>query len=293
MLDNAQKPVKFIEQLHLTTKMPINLIEKILRGTYVSFKYKYVYFPVSKSANTSIKHMLHELENLPSIDPMCDSFGVNDRRNVVHKRHMVSIPSLLEISQQQFDEIINDSSWLKFSVGRNPLERVVAYYFNKIATWNYYDVCMNILQQNDLPIEEGIFINFEYYLNFVIANKLWETDKHFLFNESATLKIKNVELFNIKNMNDFIELFSNHVKKSIEIKRYNENVIKYPVSFGSQFSTFESVYSNDIFYDENFELDYETPNYKTFLPIIVENNIMIHKFRERLVGLTNAVKENY
>ena len=94
------------------------------RNINISLKNKYVYFGIQKAASTTIRNTLsnYELKDLFKID-------------VPHNPHFINTPFVkpYQLSEQQFTDIMKDQNFLKFTFIRNPYDRILSAYLDKIV----------------------------------------------------------------------------------------------------------------------------------------------------------------
>lgn len=102
----------------------------------ISEKLKIIYVPVFKVGTTSMMWHIANLENNPYIlnntfhSSGALEFVLHDMSSPAWKNHTVYNRSLDDI-QRVFD----DPSFLKFGFVRNPFDRIISAYLDKIATW--------------------------------------------------------------------------------------------------------------------------------------------------------------
>ncbi len=265
---------------------------KLMKGTYVSFKYRYVYIPVRKAACTTIKHIIHKLEGLPFIDPSADDFGSYYRDQSIHKRHLFRMPSFWDLNEGTVDEITHSNEWFVFSVYRNSVQRAVSYWQDKIITWEDFDTAKKIARYR----EEGSFITFQEFSDWIKTIDIVNEERHLWPNFSSMFcdEIENLQTWDIYEYTHWLSAFGEWVGFSFELTHPKNVSLSVCPEIDPR--CISSIYRIDTINDlmapfPSFKYE-EYPN-MGFLSMLVERNLSIHRFRKKLLEVTKSVKENY
>lgn len=119
---------------------------------------KLLYIPVPKNACTSIKHAMYEIEFGKRFDPgFRDKHGYEDHHDYYKKRPQAftSVRKLQEMEQIT-----------RFAVVRDPVERLISCYRNRVLDLGDLKSSTSALHQMDLPAEPDIntfILNLERY----------------------------------------------------------------------------------------------------------------------------------
>jgi sulfotransferase famil protein len=113
----------------LFSRMPellthVNFLE-VGRSINISTKYKYVFLDVPKNASSYIKLALHRME----FGNLAFEHGTSDD---LHDRTYSPLLSPFQVAD--FPALLEDPAYLKFSVIRNPADRIKSAYIEKVKT---------------------------------------------------------------------------------------------------------------------------------------------------------------
>jgi hypothetical protein len=93
----------------------------------VSKKHRVIYTPIAKNANTSLKRLFVRLSGHTRRDEI-----LNDNVHIHLTSNQTGL-SLCDYSPEEATEILNDPSYFRYVVLRNPLERAVSGYLDKFV----------------------------------------------------------------------------------------------------------------------------------------------------------------
>ena len=111
---------------------PKSVVKELRYSTFVSLPKRYMYFEVPKAACTSMKSLLHRLENGGA--PTLFIGGPQTRREMyIHARENVPLPSLVDLDNRTQEEVLTSPDFLRFSIVRNPYTRIVSAWQNKVV----------------------------------------------------------------------------------------------------------------------------------------------------------------
>ncbi len=101
-------------------------------STFVNLDRRYMYFEVPKAGCTTIKSLIHRLENLPPIAPFTGALREVRRDMFIHNRSQFALKSLLDHNDAQQEEILTSPDIFRFSVVRNPYSRLLSAWSDKV-----------------------------------------------------------------------------------------------------------------------------------------------------------------
>lgn len=108
-------------------------VARLVYGTFVSTRHRYMYAETPKAACTSWKQMILGVEGARFDETQVPYHRETRRDMLVHQRRYVDIPSLIDVSTEVREEILTGASgWLTFAICRNPFGRLVSVFENKI-----------------------------------------------------------------------------------------------------------------------------------------------------------------
>lgn len=261
---------------------PYQIDTIISRGTYVSYKYKYLYVLIRKAACTTIQWALHDLENLPEINPMADSFGSFYPDQAIHKRHLYGLPSLYDLEPEAKNEILESKDWFRFALIRDPTHRVLSYWRDKVATWEDITVCRDITGltgYNYRPIYFPEFIKW-----FIEQPNIKDKNRHWWSNFRYLKSFRNLSIYNMMEFNQFQKDFEKHLGRNCNFSRKNHSL---PYRYEERYlELLKPIYAADyecLDFGANKNPDKGYLNIDSLSALaIMERNIMINHFREAL-----------
>ena len=136
------------------------------RTPLISLRAKYVFFPVSKAANSSLKSLLFRCELATSRIP-----APKDQR--VHRAVCSPLLMPYQLPEELLSNILCDSSFTKFAIVRNPYDRALSCFLDRIQKPHTrpYKKIARALGTSD--------ISFVDFLR-VISNQRWaDMDVHY------------------------------------------------------------------------------------------------------------------
>lgn len=215
---------------------------------------KLLYIPIPKNACTSIKHAMYEIEFGRRFDPeFRDEHGYEDHHDYYKKR-----PGAFT-SVRKLQEIENVT---RFAVVRDPVERLISCYRNRVLDLGDLQSTASALQQMNLPVEPDIntfILNLERYRK---ANKKIEhhsRPQHYFF--GGTIQYLD-RLFPLEKPDELAEMLKNY-KPDLEILKrksggsdvnltdISEVALKHAVEFyHKDYELLESFYSPDDIFEK-------------------------------------------
>lgn len=100
------------------------------RRSYVSERYKLIYFDTPKVASTSLKWTFAHIEGF-TITPSIRRAGYKNEMSI-HLRHVHPLPALTDFSTKQSSEMLADKAFKRIGAVRNPYTRLIAGWSDKI-----------------------------------------------------------------------------------------------------------------------------------------------------------------
>src|SRR5271165_4440445 len=104
--------------------LPDQIASRLHYSTFVSTTHRYMYFEVPKAGCTSMKTIIHRMENLPDIKPFVGSHREVRRDMFIHERSQFKLPSLLDFNDATQEEILHSNDFFRFTIVRNPYNRL-------------------------------------------------------------------------------------------------------------------------------------------------------------------------
>jgi Sulfotransferase family len=181
-------------------------------GTFVSIGYRYLYVETPKVACTSIKSFLHTLEELPPIQPFSGSYE-SKLSMFIHDRQQFALPSLHGLTPTLQEQVLNDPSWFRFALIRNPYSRLFSAWYSKICMVepDFEYVARQI--RNSFP--EGPLPTFSEFVNFVcdredlsICNAHWQLQSDLVFSDL----LNSLRIYKLENVTAFVDAFTTHLQ---------------------------------------------------------------------------------
>ena len=145
---------------YLTTRP----IRDFLTYTNISVKHKYIYFAISKVANSTIKFYLQEIEYE----------GTPYRVKTVHDKHCSPLLSPYQLSLFDLESAFHSDEYKKFAFVRNPYSRILSCYLDRIQDPKS-KAYRNI---NALLVEDPREISFGQFLRAISSQHPIEMDSH-------------------------------------------------------------------------------------------------------------------
>lgn len=152
---------------------PSFLRHRLRYGTFVSFANQYLYVETPKNACTKSKVLLWDLEGLLSRPEWPGS--VHERRRYDGRL------SLLDLGYYGARHVMEDSAFFKFCFFRDPVDRLVSGYRDKIRRVPHDDdakMVATILEQFGLEKREDI--SFSQFADFVCSQDDLRRNNHFI-----------------------------------------------------------------------------------------------------------------
>lgn len=202
----------------------------INRYVYISLKYKYIYIDIPKNNSTKIKNFLFRLELLD----IPKSYRLNPPTS--HCNYTESpLVKPYQLNKNYLNHLLHSNEFIKFFYYKDPIERVLSAYLDKIITKKsvskrYFEYIFN----NKLKNSFCSYVNYLKNENFDLINDHFQKQTFFI------KKFKNLEIIQKNNFKNFFYKIFKNVKS---IDRIIDNSFR---EF-SPHSTFAEKKINDYF----------------------------------------------
>lgn len=167
----------------------------------ISLKRSYVFCPISKVANSSIKGFLFEAE-----------FRANGMAHMINTLNTGSIhdtfygPLIVpaQLPNLMLNRILTGDRYFKFVFVRNPIDRLVSCYLDRVLTPTSVP---HKTVLNGLGLKEGHEIKFEEFVDFISSQKIKEMNPHWKpqYYECAYEFVKYDEIYHFENLSESIK----------------------------------------------------------------------------------------
>ena len=97
-------------------------IREFLAHTHISAKNRYIYFGVSKAANSTIKYFLQQLEYL----------GTPYKVKNVHHKHLSPLLSPYQLGDADLESALYGDEFTRFTMVRNPYSRLLSCFLDRV-----------------------------------------------------------------------------------------------------------------------------------------------------------------
>ena len=185
----------------------------------VYHQYKLVFVHIPKTAGTSVEHVLGSCELLASVK--------NYERGVCPQHYYLS--EILELYP-------NISSFRRFTIVRNPFDRLVSAYHNNLKF--YWSKGLSF----DEFVEKGLNLDYK--------------SRRFIFDGHLDPQVKyldanlSVSIFKFERLHVLTEYLSKAINRLVFLPKINDSIRKETISYYNQGSTVDLVRK---FYQEDFE----------------------------------------
>lgn len=145
--------------------------------TRISLKHKYIYVATSKNACSTVKTMLIRME---IDDKEYQFFGAKD----IHEQEYTPLLNPKQVGS--FRNLVDDPSFFKFCIVRNPYDRLLSAYLDKVVG--------NTPQRHELILQLGksthqnYQIGFEEFVELVAEQPISMMDRHWRVQYYQTLQ---------------------------------------------------------------------------------------------------------
>ncbi len=153
--------------------------DNFIYSTHISLKNHYVYVEVPKAGCSTIKYSLArlELENPDFVFPKIE---------MLHGRDF--LPTLTPLQVGNFGQVFESQDFFKFCFVRNPYERLLSAYLDKIARPSEQRTVF--VQQLGLSAGDAATITFPDFVDIICGQKPVEMDNHWRPQVDQTMQHK-------------------------------------------------------------------------------------------------------
>ena len=209
---------KFVHQYEQGdfNRLPLYASVRAGRQAYIvrkSKQYQLAYFPIPKSACTSISQMLYQVINdTPFVDDGSDEALLN-----IHDYFDAGF------SELSLDEYKN---YFKFTVVRDPIERFISAYRNRIIYHGDLDDVLASMELSDRPSINEFAMDLESHISRCLSVELHFQPVHFRLGSDLSILDK---VFPIEEINKVATLISKAIGRNIVLPHVQTGGPKYTV----------------------------------------------------------------
>jgi len=156
-----------------TPKLKLHF-DDFLYVTHISLRYKYIFVATPKAACSSLIMMLQRLE-------WNDTHFLHNPTWEVHDRALSPLLNPLQVIS--FSELVADPEFLKFCFVRNPFDRIISAYLNKVVKEDHFreDMLATIGKS-------GVDVSFDEFISYVASKPDEQMDLHFAVQHNQTFQ---------------------------------------------------------------------------------------------------------
>jgi hypothetical protein len=189
----------------------------------VAEKQKVLYVPIAKSACTTLKNMMIRLAEIKQVEDATrlDVHFVTDKFNTGVQ--------LKDKPMERAREILASDDYFKFSVIREPMERVISAYlekfvYNRSNVRNHFHirpVIKSVRETDDIDIDAGI--SFDEFAAYILDQDPYELDPHWRPQHLYLRGIPNfTRIFRLDNIQSLEEYLQKELGISVELGHRNK-----------------------------------------------------------------------
>lgn len=193
----------------MTTKMTIldKLSEDVKRGRLahqflISQRKNYVFCPIGKVANSSIKAFLYQAELFSS--KMGRFAGAVDKKSI-HDPVFGPLLRPYQFTPKRMEEILTSENFFKFVFVREPMSRLQSCYNDRVMNTN--SVPYKFLQES-LALEDGRVPSFEEFVDFISTQETIDMNDHWA-PQTAVSGFGHINYHKVYKFENFAEEISN------------------------------------------------------------------------------------
>jgi sulfotransferase famil protein len=164
---------------HYPESSPEDVIRRLRYSTFVSLRHRYMYFEVPKAACSTMKELLHEMEELPPIRLFAGEMWETRRDMFIHARENISLPSLVDLDDETQREVLESHNFLRLTVVRNPYSRLASAWSNKVRLCEPGLEYLYLEIRGHLPeLKKKSLLSFQEFVDYIAQRDLTNCDPH-------------------------------------------------------------------------------------------------------------------
>lgn len=203
------------------------IADRLSYGSFVSLEHKILYVETPKAACTTVKEFLRELCGAPPIKLQIGPLWETRRDMFIHVRANVPLPSLLDLDQETQRRVLTAPDFLRFSIVRNPYDRLVSAWRNKILLCEPgYEYVYRRIMGDVPPVHDKKTLSFEQFLEFVegemdlgICNPHWRRQVDLLLYPA----IPYTHIGQLERFQDTVALIKQHASRGPPVRFAKSN----------------------------------------------------------------------
>ncbi len=137
----------------------------LISMTHISLNHRYIYISTPKVASSSLLMTLQRLE-------WGDAAFLHDPTWEVHDRALSPLLTPLQVTS--FEKLVSDRAFVKFCFVRNPFDRLISAYLNKVRAEDHFKERMM-----ERLGKSGADVSFDEFVDFVVSEPAEEMDLHY------------------------------------------------------------------------------------------------------------------
>lgn len=195
---------------HYPTLANETIRARLAYSTYVNPERGYLYFEVPKAACTSMKWLIHSLEQLPPIRPFVGNIRGVRRDMFVHARKQFRMPSLVDLDDKTQERVLTDPAFLRFTVVRNPYTRLVSAWFDKVQMchpgYEYVHRALGRTPNPHRPLPLSEFVRYLGSIDLTQCDHHWRLQSEHLFLRAIDFNLVG----RLEHLNEAVAKFCEH-----------------------------------------------------------------------------------
>ena len=195
-----------------------------LAGAMISTQLKVLYRPIAKCACTSLKNLMIELSEVEHQEKI-RKFGVH----IITDRFNTGL-QLKDLPMQQAKDIIKSEDYFKFTVIREPMERLISAYIEKfvqnrkiLTNQHHTNKVLKIVYGKE-NIDHANGITFREFVNTITSEPEKTRDPHWISQHMYLKGVNNYsKVYRINQMQELSDDLSKFTSKPITIGHRNQS----------------------------------------------------------------------
>ena len=204
-----------------------DVVSRLQSSSYVSLPRRYLYWAIPKAACTTMKEVLHTVEDLPPIQFFVDSLRETRRDMFIHARENMPMPSLVDLDDRTQRDVLESPDFLRMTVVRNPYARLVSAWRNRVLLCEPWLERLYLEIRGQLPgPDQKSLLSFEEFLDYVSRCDLRTCNGHWA-RQVDRLFLKAIHFNHIgkvERMSETWQRFQQHLRTSDPLPVSSKNV---------------------------------------------------------------------